>query len=129
MFKPFSDVKMSSSGNIIKCEKCGKTLIAEQSSLHRCKEAIEMKEIPIEYYFEMKSEEGNPAIYARSLTGVIYWLEVIPKRTRKRKRALIVPVLLIMIIMSHSLVQVAASPTEISQPTTPTIKVTLPYVR
>jgi hypothetical protein len=116
---------VSAHGNIVKCEKCGEVIIAEALGSHRCTRAgTDIRNIPIEYYFEMKSDEGNPVIYARSLAGVVYWLEVIPKSKQKRNQ--MIALILLTLVAAHALSQVAASPTEFSRPHQ-TICHTLPY--
>jgi hypothetical protein len=66
--------------NIVRCENCGQTLIAEEVGSHKCsgKGLTQLRQIPIQYYFEMKSNDGNPVLYARTLNDVVLWLEVVP---------------------------------------------------
>ena len=73
-------------GNIVRCEKCGRMLIAEEARTHKCdeKRLTEVKQIPIQYYFQMKSNDGNPVIYARTFNDVVLWLEVVPTGSTKR---------------------------------------------
>ncbi|MGA2462078.1 MAG: hypothetical protein ABSF82_11735 [Candidatus Bathyarchaeia archaeon] len=74
-------------GNMVKCQTCGETLIAEQLEAHECSRKprlMQVKNIPIQYYFEMKSKEGHAVIYARTFADDVLWLEVMPVPAKRK---------------------------------------------
>lgn len=60
---------------IEKCPYCGKFMTAEQVEHHICNSPlIDIKEVPILYYFMQHKENGDTVISARGLDGVLYKL-------------------------------------------------------
>jgi hypothetical protein len=61
--------------NIIRCSKCNKELIAEETESHESKcHLITVKEIPVLFFFTQKNGDGKDIIIAKGHDGILYRL-------------------------------------------------------
>ncbi len=62
--------------NVVKCERCQKSLIDEEYSSHVCTPNLRgIKEIEVDYYYEHTSKNGDKVIMAKGLDGFLYRLK------------------------------------------------------
>jgi len=76
-------------GNIVKCPRCGRVLIAEEYPSDTCNPRFRgVKEIIIDWHYETKSDDGHNVVMAKGLDGVLYRLVECkhnpPHKTRSR---------------------------------------------
>lgn len=60
--------------NIVKCDRCSKTLIIEEYEKHICTPILKsIQDIVVDYYYEGKKDElGHDTFFMKGLNGVFY---------------------------------------------------------
>ena len=62
--------------NIVKCERCQKSLINEEYQSHVCTPNLRgIMDIEVDYYYEHKTKNGDKVIMAKGLDGFLYRLK------------------------------------------------------
>lgn len=64
--KEFFDRGTNKMENIIRCQNCGKEIIAEEKSSHKCYGIV--KEIPISFFYSV-TESGRSTLICKGLDG------------------------------------------------------------